>query len=177
MGRSRKHPLYGSANGYNSSDEEFDIIVDTPKRSKRSNSRERRQEEQREQQGYQQQESQNLDLDNTNSQWEHVDDMFEQDHGYDGSDEGNEEPVLQRRPYKTHRLSKKERFDTSWIDILPKLKSAYLRGIARSPIDIQSLDTPTMPDCTCDAKYKRQKTVTCIFLCGKHLCSKKIPND
>ncbi|KAG2215395.1 hypothetical protein INT45_013584 [Circinella minor] len=165
MGRSRKLPLYGSINGYNSSDEEFDIIVDTPKRSKRSNSRERRQEEQGEQQ-YQEQESLNLDLDNTNSQWEHVDDMAEQDYGYEGSDEGNEEPATQRRPYKTHRLSKKERFDISWIDLLPKLKSAYLLGIARNPIDIQSLDTPAIPDCTCDAKYKRQQTVTCIFLCG-----------
>ncbi|KAI7847420.1 hypothetical protein BDC45DRAFT_355184 [Circinella umbellata] len=92
--------------------------------------------------------------------------MAEQDYGYEGCDEGNEVPETQRRPYKTHCLSKKERFDISWIDLLPKLKSAYLRGIARNPIDIQSLDTPAIPDCTCDAKYKRQQTVTCIFLCG-----------
>ncbi|KAG2212230.1 hypothetical protein INT45_011872, partial [Circinella minor] len=132
MGRLRKHPLYFSIDGHTSSDEEFDIIVDKPKRSKRSNSRERRQ--QSEEQQYQEQESLNLDLDTTNSQWEHVDDMAEQDYGYE--------------------------------DLLPKLKSAYLRGIARNPIDIQSLDTPAIPDCTCDAKYKRQQIVTCIFLCG-----------
>ncbi|KAI7856770.1 hypothetical protein BDC45DRAFT_566838 [Circinella umbellata] len=166
MGRSRNHPLHGSINGHNSSDEEFDIIANRPKCSKRSNSRERRQEEQREQERYQQQESQNLDIDNRNSQWEHVNDMFKQNHGSDGSDKGNEEPVSQRRPYKTHRLSKKERFNTSWIDLLPKLKNSYLGGIVRVPINIQSLDTSAMPDCTCDTKHKGQRTVTCIFSCG-----------